>query len=163
MGSSSEVFVQRFEYINRRAGRPCLPLLKQFIGPCYGRPSAADSGRESDRRFACSGHNANTFMDSPQPAAQAEVVQRYTSGEPSTALADHFKVAKSTILRILRENSVVVRRQPLTSKQVATAKRLYESGLSLSAVAEQMSVNQETMRVAIINAGVRLRAPTRQA
>lgn len=102
-------------------------------------------------------------MDSPQPAAQAEVVQRYTSGEPSTALADHFKVAKSTILRILRENSVVVRRQPLTSKQVATAKRLYESGLSLSAVAEQMSVNQETMRVAIINAGVRLRAPTRQA
>jgi hypothetical protein len=44
------------------------------------------------------------------PDAQVEVVRRYSSGETSTALAEDFKVAKSTILRILRENSVVVRR-----------------------------------------------------
>ena len=49
-------------------------------------------------------------------------------------------------------------RQPLTVKQVTQAKRLYESGLWLSEVAEQMFVNQETMRVAIIKAGVLLRA-----
>jgi predicted DNA-binding protein YlxM (UPF0122 family) len=55
---------------------------------------------------------------------------------------------------------VVVRCQPLTGKQVAQAKRLYKSGLSLSEVSEQMSVNQETMRVAIIAAGVKLRPPT---
>lgn len=92
--------------------------------------------------------------------AQAEVVRRYTNNETSTALALDFNVAKSTILRILRENSVVVRRQPLTGKQVTMAKRLYESGLSLSEVADQMFVNQETMRVAIIHAGVELRPPT---
>jgi hypothetical protein len=40
------------------------------------------------------------------------------------------------------------------------AKRLYESGLSLSEVADQMFVNQETMRVGIIAAGVELRPPT---
>lgn len=40
------------------------------------------------------------------------------------------------------------------------AKRLEESGLSLSEVADQMFVNQETMRVAIINARVELRPPT---
>ncbi|WP_454116475.1 helix-turn-helix domain-containing protein [Microbacterium aurum] len=94
------------------------------------------------------------------PDAQSEVVRRYSSGETSTALAEDFKVAKSTILRILRENSVVVRRQPLTGKQVSMAKRLYESGLSLSEVADQMFVNQETMRGAIVNAGVELRPPT---
>lgn len=88
-------------------------------------------------------------------------MRRYSNGETSTALAEDFKVAKSTILRILRENSVVARRQPLTGKQVTLAKRLYESGLSLSQVAEQMFVNQETMRVAIIKAGVKLRSPTR--
>ncbi|WP_424447932.1 helix-turn-helix domain-containing protein [Microbacterium arborescens] len=99
-------------------------------------------------------------MDRLSPDAQSEVVRRYSGGETSTVLAEEFKVAKSTILRILRENSVVVRRQPLTGKQVSMAKRLYESGLSLSEVADQMFVNQETMRVAIIAAGVELRPPT---
>ncbi|WP_298875341.1 helix-turn-helix domain-containing protein [uncultured Microbacterium sp.] len=95
------------------------------------------------------------------PASQDEVVRRYSDGSAtSTALAEEFKVAKSTILRILRENNVVVRRQPLTGTQVTQAKRLYKSGLSLSEVAAQMSVNQETMRVAIIAAGVKLRPPT---
>jgi DNA-binding CsgD family transcriptional regulator len=94
------------------------------------------------------------------PASQAELVRRYSSGETSTALAEELKVAKSTVLRILRENSVVVRRQPLTAKQVSEAKHLYESGLSLSEVAERLKVNQETMRVAIIKAGVELRPPT---
>ncbi|WP_156495971.1 hypothetical protein [Microbacterium sp. T32] len=87
------------------------------------------------------------------------MVRLYSSGATSTALAGDFKVAKSTILRILRENGVVVRRQPLTAKQVKEAKRLYGSGFSLSEVAEQMKVNQETMRVAIIKVGVELRAP----
>ncbi len=55
---------------------------------------------------------------------------------------------------------MVVRRQPLTGTQVTQVKRLYRSGLSLSEVAEQMSINQETMRIAIIAAGVKLRPPT---
>lgn len=61
---------------------------------------------------------------------------------------------------MLREKSVAVRRQPLTGMQVAMAKRLYESGLSLCEVADQMFVNQENMRVAIVNAGVELRPST---
>lgn len=75
-------------------------------------------------------------------------------------LADEYGVAKSTILRILRESRVVVRRQSLTAEQVSEASQLYESGLSLSQLAEQLQVNQETMRVAIIAAGVMLRPPT---
>ncbi|MBT9605899.1 hypothetical protein [Microbacterium sp.] len=78
----------------------------------------------------------------------------------TTALAQAYGVAKSTILGILRTNSVVVRRQPLTPEQVSEAARLYESGLSLSEAAERLSVNQETMRLAIIAAGTNLRPPT---
>ncbi|GAH43722.1 unnamed protein product, partial [marine sediment metagenome] len=55
---------------------------------------------------------------------------------------------------------MVVRRQPLTPEQVSEAARLYESGLSLSQVAAQLRVNQETMRVAIIAAGVVMRSGT---
>ncbi|BDI22306.1 hypothetical protein L3i23_10820 [Herbiconiux sp. L3-i23] len=55
---------------------------------------------------------------------------------------------------------MVVRRQPMTAEQVSDAARLYESGLSLSQVAKRLDVNQETMRVAIIAAGVTIRPPT---
>ncbi|MDI9892815.1 hypothetical protein [Microbacterium sp. IEGM 1404] len=92
---------------------------------------------------------------------QAAAVSRYSSGVTSTALAQDYGVAKSTILRILREARVVVRRQPLTQDQVGEAARLYESGLSLSQVAKRLDVNQETMRTAILKAGVVLREPTR--
>lgn len=88
------------------------------------------------------------------------MIERYEAGETSTALAEAYGVAKSTILGILRANSVVVRRQPLTPEQIGEAARLYESGLSLSQVAKRLGINQETMRVAIVDAGVALRQPT---
>lgn len=91
---------------------------------------------------------------------QAVVVARYKDGATSTALAADFGVAKSTILRILRDARIVVRRQSLTLDQVTEAARLYESGLSLSQVARHLDVNQETMRVAIIATGITLRPPT---
>ena len=93
--------------------------------------------------------------------ARADVASRYSAGETSTALAKEYGVAKSTILGILRAGSVVVRRQPLTKQQVAEAARLYEEGSSLSQVAEALKVNQETMRMAILKAGVVLREPTK--
>ena len=93
--------------------------------------------------------------------ARAGVMERYEAGETSTALASHFGVAKSTSLGILRGNNVVVRRQRLEPAVVAEAARLYESGLSLSQVATSLNVNQETMRVAILAAGVVLRSARR--
>ncbi len=88
------------------------------------------------------------------------VAGRYAAGETTTALAQEYGVAKSTIIGILRDGNVVMRRQPLTREQVSEAARLYESGLSLSKVAERLKVNQETMRVAILKNGVILRPPT---
>ena len=92
--------------------------------------------------------------------ARDEVALRYEAGDTTTQLAKDYGVAKSTIIGILRAKKVVVRRQPLSAEQVSEAARLYGSALSLSQVAEQVSVNQETMRVAISKAGVALREPT---
>ncbi|MFZ1301666.1 MAG: hypothetical protein WAQ27_03805 [Candidatus Microsaccharimonas sp.] len=88
------------------------------------------------------------------------MAERYGAGETTTALAQEYGVAKSTIIGILRARNVVMRRQPLTTEQVSEAARLYKSGLSLSQVAERLRINQETMRTAILAAGVVLRAPT---
>lgn len=90
--------------------------------------------------------------------ARHDVVTRYEAGETSTALAAEYGVAKSTILGILRANNVVVRRQSLEPAVIVEAARLYEAGLSLSQVAARLKINQETMRTAIIGAGVKIRA-----
>lgn len=92
--------------------------------------------------------------------ARRDVAARYEAGETSTALATEYAVAKSTILGILRSKSVVVRRQRLEPDVIGEAARLYESGLSLSQVAGALKVNQETMRTAIVAAGVNPRPPT---
>lgn len=89
------------------------------------------------------------------------MAHRYESGAITTQLARDYGVAKSTIIGILWDKNVVVRRQPLTPEQVSEAAHFYEDGLSLSQVATQLGVNQETMRVAIIKAGVALREPTK--
>ena len=89
--------------------------------------------------------------------SRAQVITRYQSGKTSSVLAQEYGVAKSTILNILRANNVVVRRQSPPPEIVAEAARLHVSGLSLSLVAEQLDVNQETMRVAILAAGVVVR------
>lgn len=92
---------------------------------------------------------------------QAAVVTRYSNGETSATLAEEYGVAKSTILRILREARVVVRRQPMTPEQVSDAAQIYVTGSPLSQVAKRLGVNQETMRTAILKAGVVLREPTK--
>ena len=93
-------------------------------------------------------------------AERARVVERYEAGEMSTALATEFGVAKTTILAILREANVVRRRQSLTPQQVADATAHYERGCSLSQVAAKMSLKQDTIRLALKAAGVKLRPPT---
>ena len=93
-------------------------------------------------------------------ADRARVVERYEAGEASTSLAAELGVAKSTILAILREANVVVRRQPLTPQQVSEAAALYGSGCSMSQVAARMSHKQDTIRLALKAVGVRMRPPT---
>lgn len=116
--------------------------------------SVGDSLREFRPRVKRGWNRLNTDQ-------QAAVVTRYSNGETSTTLAEEYGVAKSTILRILREARVVVRRQPMTPDQVSEAAQLHQAGLSLSQVAKQLGVNQETMRAAILRAGVVLREPTK--
>lgn len=88
------------------------------------------------------------------------VAERYAAGETTTALAQEYGVAKSTIIGILRDRNMVMRRQPLTAEQVSEAAGLYESGLSLSQVAGQLMINQETMRLALVKSGVAVRSAT---
>lgn len=153
------------------AWRICRPLRCVYVGLVHLCSTNSPTGvRTADlRQIRARGEAAGEVTRSAPQArrkwtrlsdeARAEVIVKYEAGATSTSLAAAYGVAKSTILGVLRANNVVVRRQPLSPECVVEAARLYRSGLSLSEVADRLAVNQETMRVAIIEHGLRLRPP----
>src|SRR6478609_8314050 len=57
---------------------------------------------------------------------RAAIAQAYRDGIPSTALCREYQLGKSTVLQILAEAGVPMRRQPLTDAQIDEAAQLYE-------------------------------------
>ncbi len=170
--SRSETAVRRVRANDKRPGRPHFcgnpASTVDLVSLCSNNSAASvtptriheilgsigDSPRELQPRVK---RSWNRLSDE----TRAEVAVRYEAGDTTTQLAKDYGVAKSTIIGILRAKSVVVRRQPLTPGQVSEASRLYESGQSLSQVAKRLDINQETMRTAILKAGVVLRKPVK--
>lgn len=70
-----------------------------------------------------------------------EIITRYRAGEPSTVLTVAFNVAKVTITNMLRDNNVVIRRQPLSADQVVQAVGRYASGESLARIGSALAVS----------------------
>jgi transposase-like protein len=94
------------------------------------------------------------------PGAIARLVGAYESGTPTTQLMRDFGIAKGTVLRLLKENGVAMRQQPIPAEVISTAAELYETGLSLATVAERLGVNTSTLFLALRRAGVQMRPTT---
>ena len=116
----------------------------------------------------------NGGMDRPEPVVRkprrvdarlsdedrAAVAQAYRDGIPSTALCREYQLGKSTVLQILAEAGVPMRRQPLTEDQIDQAARLYETGRSLLQVCAELGIAQSSLQLAFTKRGMVLRAPT---
>ncbi|MFF8186011.1 helix-turn-helix domain-containing protein [Microbacterium sp. NPDC016588] len=74
-------------------------------------------------------------------------------------LARVFGVHRTTIRAALDRRGVNPRAHAITAAQVATASRLYLSGLSLAAVGEKLGFNAQTIATHLRRAGVSLRDP----
>lgn len=68
----------------------------------------------------------------------AEIVSRYEAGDNTPALAQDYGIAKSALLQLLRNEGVTLRKQCITLREAKQAARLYESGLSITEVVEQI-------------------------
>lgn len=88
-----------------------------------------------------------------------ELIAAYIAGSPTTALMEQHNLGKGTVLGILRRAGVEMRNQGLDFAELPRAIALYESGLSLKRVAEQVACDAETVRKELKAAGVRLRQP----
>ena len=88
---------------------------------------------------------------------RAEIVTSYVSGEPSTAIAALYGLNKNSVIKVLREAGVPIRRQSLTNEQIDDAAQLYQAGQSLAKIGIKLGVEASTVRRALLSRGVRMR------
>ncbi len=87
----------------------------------------------------------------------AELVADYGSGQTTIQLMETYQLSKTSVLKLLSANGVEMRRQPPTTDQVARVAALYSSGKSLAAIEREADTPRESIRRALIDAGVELR------
>ncbi len=85
------------------------------------------------------------------------LVADYRNGTPTTELTSRYHLSKGSVLKILDEAGVEMRRQGLTEPQTDEAVRLYESGLSLAAIAAKLNSAPTTINRVLVARGIRLR------
>lgn len=73
-----------------------------------------------------------------------QIVARYEAGEPTTTLSGEFGIAKSSLLRLIRERGVAMRHQSLTEDQERRMTQLRREGMSIRAIAAQVSCGYGT-------------------
>lgn len=89
-----------------------------------------------------------------EPDTVARLVQDYESGVESTELTDRYQLGKGTVLRLLRQHGVTIRRQGLSRGEVEEAIQLYAAGWSLARIGGKFGHAPTVIRKALLDAGV---------
>jgi hypothetical protein len=69
-----------------------------------------------------------------------------------------YGLGKGTILRVLREHGVQMRRQGLSDSQIKEAMRLYADGWSLERLGQRYDCAHTVVRKALLDNGISMRA-----
>lgn len=72
-------------------------------------------------------------------------------------LSERFGCHRNTVSRLLKFRGITLRLASMTEDEIAMAETLYTSGLSLAKVGEQLGFNDSTVRLRLIERGVRMR------
>jgi Mor family transcriptional regulator len=86
-----------------------------------------------------------------------DIVHRYHAGETIEQIGAHFRISKSRVATVLREQGIPIRRQGLTIEQSAEAKTLYSDGKSLAWLGARYDVSHTTVAAALRRQGMQLR------
>jgi hypothetical protein len=85
------------------------------------------------------------------------LVADYEIGLPTTELTTRYGLAKGTVLRLIEEAGIPMRRQGLSQDVAEQARLLYESGLSVAAVGDRLGQAPTSVARALRRIGVTLR------
>jgi len=92
-----------------------------------------------------------------RPPEIDELVAGYQVGATVYQLANEFRIHRSTVSLLLERRRVPRRNRPLSPAQIEQAKVLYAAGQSLAKVGSQLGCDANTVRLALVRAGVRMR------
>lgn len=90
------------------------------------------------------------------------VVDRYRAGESATALAKEHEVAVSALLRLLRENDVVIRERGRSVEQDALLGQDYIAGATVAELEMKHGISHASVVRALKRAGVQARPTGRR-
>jgi hypothetical protein len=88
---------------------------------------------------------------------QAELIERYRSGDLMTELAKKFEIDRRTVSAILKRHEVPTRPQGLSVKQVQDAVLMYAQGNSLAVIGSKLGVDTRTVDHRLLGQGVQMR------
>jgi len=91
------------------------------------------------------------------PETIAELVDAYRHGTNTPELCQRYQIAKGSVLKILNEHGVTMRRQPLTNHQIGQAAELYVAGDSLATIGHILGSTATTVRAALKARGIGMR------
>ena len=89
----------------------------------------------------------------------ARLVERYESGATVYELASEFTIDRRTVSIHLKQLGVIMRLQPPTEETVDEIVRLYESGMSMGKVSQQVGFSADSVRSHLRKRGVKTRDP----
>ncbi|WP_079628873.1 helix-turn-helix domain-containing protein [Mycobacteroides abscessus] len=93
----------------------------------------------------------------------AELVAAFENGASVPDLARQYEVSKRALRKLLRDQGMQMRKQPLSDNEVELAMNLYADGLSLREIGGQLGRGKTTVSNALSRRGVTLRSAVRQS
>lgn len=152
LGTESELsLLSPQSLVHLRRHLSILPFRTSDLIPVEGSPSRA--GRPPRQHL-------NRPMRKLQPAEIDQLVERYQSGESLTGIAERLGIHRRTVSQHLVRRGVPLRSESptLTTTQLQEVVRLYGTGLSTYKLAACFEVGVNTIRRALLAAGVTMRS-----
>jgi DNA-directed RNA polymerase sigma subunit (sigma70/sigma32) len=132
------------ELLGRYSNHDILSKLRQVV---------AGDGRDRPSARTVRSHQLQHRL---KPDETNELLADYNVGTTIDALAEQFRVNRTTVLSIL-DRAGAERRAGVIDRNLDEARRLYESGSSLAQVGQHFDVDPETVRRALKKNGVKMR------
>jgi len=92
-----------------------------------------------------------------RPPEIDELVASYRAGATVYQLANEFQIHRATVSLLLERQRVPRRNRPLSPAQIEKARMLYATGQSLAKVGSVLGCDANTVRLALVRVGVRMR------
>lgn len=92
------------------------------------------------------------------PETVAEIVRRYEEGESARSLAETHGVAASALVRLLRENNVVVKKRKVTDAEARRMAKEYEAGATVREIEAKYALSHGAVLRALHSTQVTMRA-----